>query len=399
MTAEPISSPQSDPYLRIKADKVSRLLDIIGELGLSALGVIHHPSINGLELEGFELASHQLERLIYETQDIVSSLRLVPLANVFHRMERVGRDLAHQTGKKFEMVLEGEDVEIDKTVVDKLADPLMHLIRNSADHALELPKERTALGKPERGKIVLKAVQHGRDVLISISDDGRGLNREAILKRARERGLIHPDAEPSDQEVWNCIFHSGFSTVKEITNLSGRGVGMDVVQNTIRSLHGRIEVDTHAGQGTQITLVIPLSLAFLDSMIVRSHDYLFAIAIDSVKEVFQLQFESIINDSASGKRMVMRQNKSVPLIDIGDGDSDSLSGTKIVVVTQTIQGDVGLLIDEVVDQQQVMMKPLSGHLNHIRGGVGCALLASGEVAIALDLDQLFNQETRDNNQT
>lgn len=385
------TSPLLDQVLRIRAEKVTQLLDIVGELGLSVMEITRHPGLVDMELEGFESSAHRLELLVHEVQDIVSSLRLVPVGQVFHRMERVARDLSHQTGKQFDVLLVGEDVEIDKAVVDQLSDPLMHLIRNSADHGLESVEERARQGKPERGKITIQAVQRGREVLITISDDGRGLDRESILNRARERGLLAKDHEPTDQEVWNCIFQSGFSTVKEITNLSGRGVGMDVVRNTIRSLHGRIEIDTQPGKGTCMTLVIPLSLAFLESLIVRTADRLYAIPIESVQEVFQPQEAEVVRSSASKETSIIRQEKAIPLRSL-DGNDHDLSSGKVIVVVQTPLGMMGLKIDEVVGQQQVVMKPLSGHLKQIKGGAGCALLSSGDVAIALDVDSLFRNE-------
>jgi two-component system, chemotaxis family, sensor kinase CheA len=399
MSNESVTNPQIDPFLRIRADKVTQLLDMVGELGLAVSGVTHHPGLAAVELEGFEMAAHRLDMLVREAQDMVSSLRLVPVGQVFRRMDRLVRDLSHQTGKIIEIQLEGEDVEIDKAVVDQLADPLMHLIRNSADHGLEKTTDRVKVGKPEKGKITLQAAQRGREVLIIVADDGRGLDREAILERARKRGLIPRDKEPSNAEIWNCIFQSGFSTASGVTNISGRGVGMDVVKKTIQDLRGRIEVNTQAGRGTQTTLIIPLSLAFLESLIVRTQDCLYAIPIDSVNEVFQPEESAIIRSSASGDVIIMRQGIAIPLVHLINGN-DNQELTKIVVVIETSQGRIGLLMDEVIGQQQVVMKPLTGHLMNIRGGAGCALLSSGEVAIALDVEQLFEEiQTMDSHPT
>ncbi len=383
---------QADPFLRVRADKVTQLLDLVGELGLAALAVTHHPGLTGLELEGFENAAHRLEMLIHEAQDLTSALRLVPVGQVFRRMQRLVRDLAQQTGKLFEIGLEGEEVEIDKAVVDQLSDPLMHLIRNAADHGLEAPLERAAQGKPDKGRLLLSAAQRGREIHITVGDDGRGLNRAAILKRARERGLLGSEATPEDKVIWNYIFQSGFSTASAITNLSGRGVGMDVVQNTIHALRGRVEVQTQAGQGTRVTLIIPLTLAFLESMVVRWQDRLYAIPIDSVSEVFQPAAEAIVRSSASAETMVLRQGAPVPLINpeaLSAAGANRVLASQIVVVAQTSRGQVGLLMDEIIGQQQVVMKPLTGPLRYIRGGVGCALLSSGEVAVALDVDLLL----------
>jgi two-component system, chemotaxis family, sensor kinase CheA len=391
MASDLSTTLSTDPFLRVRADKVTQLLDLVGELGLAAQAVTHHAGLNGLELEGFDIAAHRLEMLVHEAQDLASALRLVPVGQAFRRMQRVVRDLAQQTGKLFDVVLEGEEVEIDKAVVDQLSDPLMHLIRNAADHGLEPTSERARLGKPEKGHITLAAAQHGREIHITVADDGRGLNRAAILQRARERGLARADETPEDKVVWNYIFQSGFSTAQAVTNLSGRGVGMDVVQNTIRALRGRVEVQTWVGQGTRITLAIPLTLAFLESMVVRTQDRLYAIPIDSVSEIFQPGADTLIRSSASGETLILRQGAPVPLVSLEAtgplAASTALAG-QIVVVAQVSGGTVGLLMDAVIGQQQVVMKPLTGHLRDIRGGVGCALLSSGEVAVALDVEQL-----------
>ena len=392
MASYSVTNAQVDPYLRIRADKVTELLDLVGELGLAVSGVTHHPSLVGLEINGFETASHRLEMLVRETQDMVSALRLVPVGQVFHRMERVVRDLSHQTGKEISLITEGEDVEIDKAIVDQIGDPLMHLIRNSADHGLEIPDERERIGKNRKGTIRLIAAQHGREIHITVSDDGRGLNRDAILKRAYEKGLLREGSNLSDQEIWNCIFQSGFSTVKEISNLSGRGVGMDVVKNTINALRGRIEINTREGQGTDIKLIIPLTLAFFESMVIRKQNCLYTLPIDAVNEVLQLTPEEIIF-TPNNEKLIMRQGVAIPLPELLDDVPGLQSDGKMIVIVQSLQGSIGLIIDEVIGQQQVVMKPLTGHLRDIRGGTGCALLSSGEVAIALDAELLLLNET------
>jgi two-component system chemotaxis sensor kinase CheA len=382
-------STLADPFLRIRADKVTHLLDLVGELGLAALAVTHHPALEALDLPGFENAVHRLELLIHEAQDIASSLRLVPVGQVFHRMQRVVRDLAHQTGKQLEIVLEGEDVEIDKAVVDQLNDPLVHLVRNAAGHGLETPAERKAAGKPAQGRITLAAVQRGREIHISVADDGRGLNRAAILKRAREVGLPPDAEEPDEQTVWSYVFQPGFSTSTEITHLAGRGVGLDVVQKAVQALRGRVEVDTRAGQGTRIIMAIPLTLAFLESMVLRSGNQLYAIPIEAINEVFQPEAGAIKRASAEGQTLVMRQGNPLPLYWLNVANADeAILYQQVIVAVHTARGVLGLPMDEIVGQQQVVMKPLQGHLRDVRGGAGCALLSSGEIAIALDVERL-----------
>ncbi len=391
--SQPISaSAQQSAYLRIKATRVTQLLDLVGELGLAAAEVTQHPQLRGLELEGFDIVVHRLELLIRELQDLASSLRLVPVGTVFKRMQRLVRDLSHQTGKPLDLVLEGGDTQIDKNLVDQLHDPLMHLVRNAVDHGIEDPEERTVAGKPEKGRIILTAAQQGREIHITVADDGRGLNREAILERARERGLVDANEEPDDSTVWGYIFHSGLSTVHEVSSLSGRGVGMDVVQATIRSLRGRIMVESLPGQGTVISLCIPLTLAFLDSMVVRLEERLFAIPIDVISEVIKPDAGQVTHTSADDSEVVRVRNELTPVCRLQrfyeEAGEERPLDEQIMVVVQTSNGMLGVPVDEIVGHQQVTIKPLEGQVQDIRAGAGYALLGSGEVAIALDCERL-----------
>lgn len=396
-------STQPEAFLRVKASKVSLLLDLVGELGLSTLAVTHHPALQGLELAGFETAAHQLDLLINEVQRVTADLRLVPVSGLFRPMQRAAHDLARETGKQFELVLEGEEIEIDKVLVDELKDPLTHLVRNAADHGLESPAERTAAGKPADGRLRLTAAQKGKEIHITVADDGRGLNREAILKKAREAGLVGAKEEPPDATVWGFVFQAGFSTARQVSNLSGRGVGMDVVQSAVRSLRGRIALETQPGRGTSVTLVIPLTLAFLQSMVVRSQRRLFAIPTESVQEVFKPELAEVVHVSADQSELIRRQAGLVAIRRLqhifGDGNGDHAQDSptpgeeaplseQVIVVVESSRGRFGLPVDEIVGEQQVVLKPLQGHLRGIRGGAGCALLSSGEIAIALDVENL-----------
>ncbi len=390
---QPINADiQQDAFLRVKADKVSQLLDLVGELGLVAAEVTHHPDLREMELEGFETAAHHLEVLIRELQGLASGLRLVPVGGVFKRVQRLIRDLSHQTGKPVDLVLEGGETEIDKVLVDQLHDPLMHLIRNAVDHGLEPAAERLAAGKPEQSRITLTAVQQGGEIQITVADDGRGLDREMILTRARQRGLVEPEQEPDDSTVWNYIFHSGFSTAREVSSLSGRGVGLDVVRVAIQSLRGRIMVDSRPGEGARITLHIPLTLAFLDSMVVRLHKRLYAIPIDVIGQIFKPEAAQVTRAAAENNEVVRIRDELVPVCHLQhfyqEGEKDGLLTEQIMVVVQTSRGVLGLPVDEVIGQQQVTMKPLQRQLKDIRAGAACGLLSSGDVAIVLDCERL-----------
>jgi two-component system chemotaxis sensor kinase CheA len=313
-------------------------------------------------------------------------------------MQRLLRDLSHQTGKSLALVLEGVDTQIDKNLVDQLYDPLMHLIRNAVDHGIESAEERATVGKPEKSRIVLAAAQQGREVHITVADDGRGLDREAILKRAREIGIVGADEEPDDNTVWSYIFHSGLSTAQEVSSLSGRGVGMDVVNAVIRSLRGRIVVESFPGMGTVVNLCIPLTLAFLDSMVVCLQDRLYAIPIDVISEVIKPGAEQVTHTSANDTELVRVRDELTPVCRLERFYEDACEERplveQILVVVQTSNGMLGVPVDEIIGQQQVTMKPLQGQIQDVRAGASYALLGSGEVALALDCERLGQEFIR-----
>ena len=392
--SEALAANTQGAFLRIPAEKVGRLMDLVGELSLGVSEVIHSPDLAGLELSELEKSAHRLKMLVREMQDVSAELRLVPVGDVFRRMRRMVRELERQTGKKIDLVLVGEDIEIDKMVADRLYEPLVHVVRNSADHGLESPDERAAAGKPETGRITLTAAQLGGDIQIIVADDGRGLHREKILARARERGLAGVNEEPEDQTLWKVIFQPGFSTAETVTNLSGRGVGMDVLNSTMKELRGRITVDSEAGRGTRVNLSIPLSLAFLDSLVMRIGQRLYATPIDVVSEVFRPEPGQISTVSAAnGAEMIRVREELVPVCRLQRFYGEDCQALKpldqlIIVVFKTSFGQIGLPVDEMYDQQQVVMKPLQGQLEHIRASFGCALLGTGEIAIVLDCEAL-----------
>lgn len=388
------SDVQQAAFLRIPADKVSLLMDLAGELGLCVSETINCSELQGLELEQFEKSAHRLQMIVREIQEISTELRQVEIGEVFRRIRRLIRELERQTNKKINLVLIGEDVQIDKVIVDRLYEPLVHIIRNSADHGLESTARRIEIGKPDVGTITLSATQVGSDVNITIADDGAGLHRERILKRARERDLFGATEEPPDDVLWKVIFQPGFSTAEAITNLSGRGVGMDVLNNTIKELRGRISIHSETGIGAQVTLSIPLSVAFLDSLIMRVDNRLYAIPIDVVSEIFQPIDLQITHISANNhSEMVEVRETFIPICRLsefyGEKNCDKLQAvTQTIVILTTSHGCIGLPVDEIFDQQQVVMKPLPPSLGKIRASLGCALLGTGEIATVLDCEQL-----------
>jgi len=382
-----------DAFVRIPVTKLDLMMDLLGEVILVASMVTHHPDIQGLELEGFENTSHQLDLLLRQLQDAAMSLRLIPISNVFQRMKRLIRDFMQETDKQINFVISGEETEVDKSVAEMLNDPLVHLIRNAADHGLETTEVRLAAGKSEKGTIHLSAEQAGGELRVLVEDDGYGLNRERILAKARERGLCDPDEEPDERTIWSYIFHPGFSTAKEITNISGRGVGMDVVMTNVKNMRGKVTVDSKSGQGSCITLHIPLTLAILDGMVIKISDILYVLPIETVVEILQIQKDQI-NHSSVDKQFVIRIREDlVPVVFLNqlynnENTPENQLESQVMLVIETDSIQLAMPVDELIGQQQVVIKPLVGHLKNIRAVSGCALLGSGNVAMVLDVGQL-----------
>jgi two-component system, chemotaxis family, sensor kinase CheA len=394
--ATPETAAPESGLMRVPSERIGRLMDLVAELSLSVAETVRSPDLEGLELTHFDTAVHRLTMIVREVQDAATDMRLVPVDDVFKRLRRMVRELERQTGKKINMVIEGGDTQIDKLVADRLYDPLLHVVRNSADHGLETGPDRLAAGKSETGQILLSAAQVGSEVRIIVSDDGKGLDRDRILRKARERGFFGPDEEPEPNALWKVIFEAGFSTADQVTNMSGRGVGMDVLNATMAALRGRIMVDSTAGQGTSVALHIPVSLAFLDCIILRLGKQLFAVPIDVVSEIACPGPGDLPQLSAGGGQEVFRlRGTSLPVCRLDrffDGmpahtraDDDP---PEVIIVFQTAKGGLAVPVDEVIDRQQVVMKPLVGRLAGVRASYGCALLGTGEVAVVLDCERL-----------
>jgi two-component system chemotaxis sensor kinase CheA len=381
--------------LRIDAQKVQLVMDLAGEVGLACGAVVHHPELEGLDLVDFAASAHRLEMLVRELQTEVSSMRLVPVGGVFQRMQRVVRDTAKRTGKKVELKLCGEDTEIDKVLVDALHDPLVHVLRNAIDHGIELPETRLAAGKAETGTIVLAASHEGGEVCVTIRDDGKGLSSKAILAKAKERGLVSVDAQPSIEEIFRYVFLPGFSTKQAIDELSGRGVGMDVIKTTIESFRGRVELASVEGSGTTISLLLPLTLAFVEAMILRDTDNLYAVPMERVREVFVVEASQItMNAAAGGRQVICLRDELIPVLwlrefyDGGPGSAPVLAG-RVVVVVWNSRGAMALPVDALHGTQPVMVKPMKGVLSKVRAAAGCGMLRNGDVALALDCERLI----------
>lgn len=398
-TPSPTEHATSEPgakndVLRIDARKVSLIMDLTAEVALACGAVTHHPELVGSTLEGFAAAAHKLEVLIRELQTEVSAMRLVPVAGVFQRMRRVVRDTAKRTGKKVELTLIGEDTEIDKVMVDCLQDPLVHLLRNAIDHGIELPDDRRRAGKPEVGHIVLEASHQGGEVSVRVSDDGRGLDRKRLVARAEERQLIARDHRLSDAQILDLVFLPGFSTKEKIDALSGRGVGMDVVKTTIEGLRGRVQLESTEGRGASFNMTVPLTLAFVEAMVVSDAGRLFALPIEKVFEVFKAEPHQLSRNSADGMSLLRVRDQLVPVLWLHrfygeDERSDERIDGRVIVVVQTSRGTLALPVDALLGNQPVMLKPLRGVLANVRAAAGCGMLRTGDVALAIDCEQLY----------
>jgi len=380
-------------FLRVDAAKVSALMDLAGELGLACSAVTRHSNTGGHGVADFAAAAHKLELLVCSIQNDLAALRLTPIGPLFQRLRRVVRDAAKKTHKEVALDVSGEDTEVDKVMLDAIQDPLVHALRNAIDHGIEGPDERAAAGKRPVGRVTVSATQQGGEITIEVRDDGRGLDRARIVSRARERGLCRIDAEPSEEEMAQFVFLPGFSIKDHADELSGRGVGMDVVKTTVEGLRGNVRLTSKRGQGSSLVMTMPLTLAFVEAMIVRESDRLFALPIEKVFEVSRVHGSRVVTNLADGQVLLRVRDECVPVVwlhrfwDETRTAATELDG-RIVVVVQTMRGTVALPVDELIGNQQVMLKPMEGVLSRIRAATGCGLLRTGDVAIALDCDRL-----------
>ena len=387
--------------ISVNIDKLDKLMDLVGELVIAEAMVTQNPDLRGLDLENFSKAARQLEKITGELQDTVMSIRMVPLKNTFHKMHRIVRDMCKKLGKDVQLELLGEDTEVDKNIIEHISDPLMHLIRNAIDHGIEPGEERAANGKPVAGKIILEARNAGSDVLILIKDDGRGLNREKILKRARENGLIHkPESDLTDREINSFIFAPGFSTKDKVTEFSGRGVGMDVVTKNINSVGGLVLVDTVAGAGTTVTLKIPLTLAIIEGMTIGVGNARYTLPITSIRDSFRPQYKDIIADP-DGNEMIMVRGRCYPVLrihrafNVATDIMDFING--IIIMVENENQTLCLFADELIGEQQVVVKALPPYIKNIRkvqGLAGCTLLGDGSISLILDIGGMMNMGYR-----
>lgn len=383
--------------ISVSMSRLDQLLDLVGEMVIAEAMVTQNPEIKKLELESFENAARRLHRITLELQDLVMSIRMVPIAGTFQKMQRIVRDMSKKLGKDVRLEIIGEETEVDKNIVDHISDPLMHLVRNAVDHGIEdSPAERIMKNKPETGTITLEAKNAGNDVCISVKDDGRGLNKDKILKKALEKGLLSkPPEEMTTNEIYQLIFKPGFSTNDEITEFSGRGVGLDVVLKNIETICGNVSIDSKEGEGTVVTLKIPLTLAIIEGMNVLVGDNRYTIPVSAIKESFKAETHEYFRDPA-GNEMIWVRGKLYPIIrlhecfSVGEGTADIHQG--ILIVVEEEQQAACLLADRLIGRQDVVVKPLPVYLKNTgntKGISGCTLLGDGSISLILDVAGLM----------
>lgn len=393
----PVHKPSEKPAapaetsIRVGVDKVDHLLNLVGELVITQSMLAQRVlAFDPVEHEQLFAGMSQLERNSRELQEAVMSIRMIPISSVFNRFPRVVRDVAQKLGKKVELKLMGESTELDKGLIEKLSDPLTHLVRNSLDHGIESPEVRKSRGKPETGTLTLRAFHEGGSIAIEVSDDGAGLNRERILNKARERGMSVND-NFSDNEVWQLIFEPGFSTADQVTDVSGRGVGMDVVRRNIQAMGGRIDIQSMAGIGSSMSIRLPLTLAIVDGMSIAVGDNIYIIPLVFIRESMQATASNLHTVTGSDTVIEVR-GEYLPVIALCDVFNLETKLTEanqgLLIIVQAEGQRVALRVDDLLGQHQVVIKSLETNFRQVAGVSGATIMGDGRVALILDISSL-----------
>ena len=381
--------------ISVNVSKLDQLLNLMGELVIAEAMVTQNPELDGLELESFHKETRQLRKIITDVQDTVMSMRMVPLSQTFFKMHRLVRDMCKSLDKDAALEIVGDETEVDKNIIEHISDPLMHIIRNSIDHGIEPPEERKKVGKPEKGTVCLEAKNAGGDVLIIIKDDGQGLDKDAIMSKARRNGLLRkPENEYSDKEIHQFIFLPGFSTNEEVTSYSGRGVGMDVVSTNLEEVGGSVLVESNPGEGSVFTLKIPLTLAIIEGMTIKMGGAKYTIPIISIKESFKAKASQVFADP-SGNEMIQVRGEVYNVVrlyeffglesftqDVEDG---------IMIMLENGDQTVCLFADELIGEQQVVVKSMPKYIKKVHGISGCTLLGNGDISLIIDVTGFFDR--------
>ena len=389
---KPQAAGSDTATIRIATDKIDQLINMVGELVitqsmLSRVGAQSHP----VDVEELRERLTDLEHHTRDLQESVMQVRMLPLSSAFSRLPRMVRDLSRKLDKDVELVLEGGTTELDKTVLERMIDPLVHLVRNSLDHGLETPDERVEAGKPRTGVLTLTAKQESGNVIIEIVDDGKGINSEKILVKAQENGIVQPDDDLNLDQINQLIFAPGFSTAEQVSDVSGRGVGMDVVRRNIVDLGGRVHVHSEFGSGTRVEIRLPLSLAILDGQLVRIADQTFVIPILSIVETLEVS-QTEANSIPGAGNVCRFRGVYLPTVDVAKRfEMPEKSSGRMVVIVETHKCRTGLLVDDVLGQQQVVIKPLDKNYKPVEGLAGATIMSDGSVALILDPNGFSNE--------
>ncbi len=383
---------QEARFIRVDADKLDQLINLVGEMVIAGAGTQLLATSAGQQAISESTAN--LMRLVEDVRNTALGLRMVPIGSTFQRFQRVVRDVSQELGKDIELVISGGDTELDKSVVEKIGDPLMHLVRNSMDHGIENAERRRDAGKPARAKVALNAFHDSGSIVIEVSDDGAGLNRDKILAKARERGLVADGQPLSDKEIYQLIFAAGFSTADQVSNLSGRGVGMDVVRRNIEALRGTVELDSTPGVGTNIRIRLPLTLAIIDGFLIGVAQSKFVVPVDMVVECIELDGQR--GAQARDRGYTDLRGQVLPVIWLRDlfGIQGVRGKRENIVVIQVGSAKIGVVVDSLHGESQTVIKPLGRLFEQLKGFSGSTILGSGEVALILDVAALVNGAAR-----
>jgi two-component system chemotaxis sensor kinase CheA len=383
--------------IRVDTAKLDYLLDMVGEMVIAESMVRLDPELAATKNSRLQRNLNQLRRVTEEVQKVAMATRLIPVGTLFQRVNRLVRDTSRKAGKLAEVELVGEDTQLDKTIIEELTDPIMHMVRNSIDHGIEAPADRVAVGKPASGRVQLKAYRQADHIQIEINDDGRGLNQDRILAKARERGLVADGVYLTDSEIFQLIFEPGFSTAEKVTDISGRGVGMDVVKKQIQKLRGKIDIQSTPGKGTTFYLKLPLTLAIVEGLVVGVGRERYILPIFSVHEMFRPSAEQVSTVQGRGE-MVMVRNQLLPLIrlhrSLGVRPKNEAVGESLLIVAETEGRRFVMMVDEFIGKQEVVIKSLGASLKNTPGIAGGAILGDGRVGLILDLEAIYTDRNR-----
>jgi two-component system chemotaxis sensor kinase CheA len=392
----PLIKKKSSSSLRVDSNKIDKLINYMSEIVIANSKILTLVSSENEEEENSELheAAHTMKELLEHVRDGIMDIRMVQVGESFNKFNRIVNDTAKKIGKDIEFVISGGDTELDKTVIERISDPLVHMLRNSIDHGIELPQERVALGKSAQGRVDLRAYPDSGSIVIEIEDDGKGLDRDKILEKALANGLVNKNANLSDEDIYKFIFEAGLSTAEKVSDISGRGVGMDVVRRNIEDLRGTIEIASELGKGSKITIRLPLTLAIIDGFLVQVGETKYIIPLENIKECIELTQKE--EQNMGDNEFINLRGEMLPLLNVREllAEKESLTKRKNIVIVYFGKKSVGLLVDELLGEYQTVIKSLGDVFANLVGVSGGSILGSGEIALIFDIPRLIELKSR-----